>query len=330
MNNKPERMVYVNGEFVRETEAKVSIYDSALMFGDMVFEMTRSFNKKQFVLRAHLERLYRGIKQLRIPLKTSLEEMEQLCDKTMEVNEPAFDPHDEHRLMINVSRGPLGMYRMVFGEDGMRPTLVIADFPVKWTVASLAHFYDDGIHAITPPQQAIPACLMDPKIKNRSRLYLMVANLQVSLVDDANAMALLLDPDGFIAEGTGANIFIVQDGRLLTPEGRNVLRGTRRAYVLGLARRLGIEAQETNIELYDMIHADEAFFTSAAFSMLPCTKINGLAISDGKPGPVFSRLIAAWSAEVGVDIIAQTKAFAEEVEKLSLAGTTTYSFGLQR
>jgi branched-chain amino acid aminotransferase len=104
--------------------------------------------------------------------------------------------------MINVSRGPLAMYKMVFDGKG-EPTLVIADFPVKWTVAPLAHFFDDGVHAVTPSQPAIPAQLLEPKIKNRSRIHYMVANLQVSLLNDPNAWALLLDPDGFVAEGTG-------------------------------------------------------------------------------------------------------------------------------
>ena len=327
MNQKAQRLVYMNGQFVAEGDAKVSIFDSALMFGDMVFEMTRSFNKKQFMLREHLERLYRGIKQLRIPVGMSIDEMEQAIYQTMEANEPAFDPHDEHRLMINVSRGPLAMYKMVF-DGKIEPTVIIADFPVKWTVASLAHFYDDGIHCVTPSQRAIPATLMDPKIKNRSRMYLQMANLQVSLLDDPNAMALLLDPDGFVAEGTGANFFIVRDGCLLTPEPRNCLRGTRRVYILDLARRLGLQTQETNIELYDVACADEAFFTSTAFSMLPCTKANGLAIGDGKPGPVFASLISAWSEEVGVDIIAQTKAFAAEVGALN-SGTNMYRFAKQ-
>lgn len=324
MPDKPQRVVYYNGQFVPESEARISIYDSALMFGDMVFEMTRSFNKVQFMLRQHLERLYRGIKQLQIPLRMTMEEMEQAIYRTIEANEPAFEPHDEHRLMIDVSRGPLGMYKMVFGGV-IEPTVIIADFPVKWTVASLAHFYDDGIHAVTPCQRCIPADLLDPKIKSRSRLHLQVANQQVALTNDPNAMALLLDPDGFVAEGTGANFFIVRDGVLMTPEGRNCLRGTRRAYLLDLARRLGIEAVETNIELYDVMHADEAFFTSTAFSMLPCTKINGVTIGDGKMGPIFRRLIDSWSEEVGVDIIAQTRAFAAEVGAAT-SGTSMYRF----
>jgi len=328
MSETAQRLVYLNGKFVPEIEANISIFDSALMFGDMVFEMTRSFNGKQFMLRDHLERMYRGIKELQIPIKQSIDEMEQLVYKTMEVNQPAFKDSDEHRIMINVSRGPLSMYKMVF-DGKTEPTVVIADFPVKWTVATLAHLYDEGIHAITPSQRAIPAHLLEAKIKNRSRIHYMMANLQVALVGDPRAFALLLDPDGFITEGTGANFFIVQDGKLMTPEGRNILRGTRRAYILGLAERLGIPAEERNIELYDAYHADEAFYTSTGFCMLPCTKINELDIGNGRPGEMFQRLIDEFSEDVGVDIIAQTKAFAAEVaaEVGDLSGVDAYRFG---
>lgn len=322
------RKVYLNGEFVDERDANISIFDSALMFGDMVFEMTRSFNGKQFMLREHLERLYRGIKLLQIPVKERIEDLETLVHKTVEVNRPAFAPTDEHRLMINVSRGPLAMYKMVFGGK-VEPTLAIADFPVKWTVASLAHLYDEGIHAVTPCQRAIPAQLLEPKIKNRSRMHYMVANLQVSLLNDPNAWALLLDPDGYVAEGTGANFFIVKDGMLATPEPRNILRGTRRAFVIKLAAQLGIPARECNIEAYDVAHADEAFFTSTAFTMLPCMRFNGLPIGEGKRGPVFNRFLKAFSEAVGVDIEAQTKAFASEVGD-ALSGTSTYGFSKKR
>ena len=325
MAGDAERLVYLNGKFVPERDARISVFDSAMMFGDMVFDAMRSFNGKQFLLRQHLERLYRGIKMLRIPIKETMAEMEALVHRTVEMNQPAFLPTDEHRIMINVSRGPLSIYKMVF-DGKLEPTVVIFDFPVKWTVAALAHLFDDGIHLVTPSQRAIPAQLLDPKIKNRSRMHYMVANLEVSLVNDPNAWALLLDPDGFVAEGTGSNFFIVSDGKLLTPEPRNVLRGTRRGYILELAGRLGIPAGECNLELYDVINADEAFFTSTAFSMLPCIKINGLTIGDGKTGPVFKRLLAAWSEDVGVDILAQTKAFAAEVGGTLSSGTSIYRF----
>jgi len=115
----PGRIAYCNGAFVAESEAKISIYDSALMFGDMVFEMTRSFHKKQFRLREHLERLYASIKYVHIPTHMTIDEMEQACHEVVKKNEPVFESNDEHRLMINVSRGPLSIYTEVFGgEDG--------------------------------------------------------------------------------------------------------------------------------------------------------------------------------------------------------------------
>ena len=102
-NKNLQRQVYFNGEFVPETEARISIYDSALMFGDMVFEMTRSFNGKQFKLQEHLKRLYNGVKILRIPLKLKIEEMENAVHQTVEKNSKIFDKSDEHRILIDVS-----------------------------------------------------------------------------------------------------------------------------------------------------------------------------------------------------------------------------------
>ena len=205
---KNKRLVYMNGDFIPESEAKISIYDSALMFGDMVFEMTRSFNKKQFRLKEHLERLYIGLKILRIPIQISIDEMESLCHETVERNEPVFESNDEHRLLINVSRGPLGIYAPIFGNK-LEPTIVIADFPLKWTVASMASLYEQGINSVIPSQRSIPSTLMDPKIKNRSRMWYQMANIEVSQVKGENNWALLLDPDGYITEGTGDNFFMV-------------------------------------------------------------------------------------------------------------------------
>ncbi len=232
------RVVYLNGEMVAEADARISIYDSALMFGDMVFEMTRSFGKRQFRLRDHLERLYASMTAVRIPQPMSIEEMERLCMDVQQANEPSFADTDEHRLMVNVSRGPLGFYREVLGRT--EPTVVIADFPLRWTVSAMAHLFDSGINAVIPSQRAIPGHLLDPKIKSRSRLHYQMANIEVANFAGRDNWALLLDPDGYIAEGTGDNFFLVSGGELLTPEPRNILRGISRAYVFELAAELGI------------------------------------------------------------------------------------------
>jgi branched-chain amino acid aminotransferase len=325
MKEQKSRKVYFNGELVPESEARVSIYDSALMFGDMVFEMTRSFNKKQFKLREHIKRLYVGLQILRIPLKMTETEMEKACYATLEANEAIFAADDEHRLMIDVSRGVLGIYQNIEGIH-KGPNVIIADFPLRWTVAGMGKLFDVGINAVITSQRAIPAHLLDPKIKNRSRVHYNMANIEASQVEGENNWALLLDPDGFIAEGTGDNFFIVNKGEILTPEGRNILRGISRAYIFELAEELGIPCRECNLEPYDVHTADEAFMTGTPFCMLPVTSLNGSTIGDGKVGSVFTKLLAAWSKNMGVDIKDQIQKW-NSVDGLQAGNTPTpYQF----
>ena len=319
------RLVYMNGEFVPETEAKISIFDSALMFGDMVFEMTRSFNKKQFKLHEHLERLYASIKHVHIPMKMTMNELEEVCYQTIEKNEPFFKKTDEHRLMINVSRGPLSIYSEVFNGK-LEPTVIVADFPLKWTVIGMGKLFDVGINAIVPSQRIVPAELIDPKVKNRSRLHYMMANIEVSKIPGDNNWPLLLDPDNYIAEGTGDNFFLVKNGILYTPEPRNILVGISRGFIFELAKELGIKYLEKNLVVDDVIKADEAFMTGTPFCLLPVTKINSLEIGNGKRGQITNKLLSLWSQKVNVDIEKQIKDFNAELEKNDWSGTTPYQF----
>ncbi len=317
------RKVYFNGEFVPEQDAKISIYDSALMFGDMVFEMTRSFNGIQFKLEDHIERLYHGLKILRIPITMTKSEMLDACHKTIEVNSPFFQSDDEHRLMIDVSRGLLGIYE---GIEGVRTgvNVVIADFPLRWTVASMGNLFDTGINAVIPSQRAIPGHLLDPKIKNRSRIHYLMANIEVSEVSGSNNWALLLDDDGFISEGTGDNFFIIKDGVVISPEGRNILRGISRQYVIDeLCPQLGLTCVERNFEPYDVYTADEAFMTGTPFCALPVTSLNGLDIGNGKPGPIFNSLLSQWSKNVNINISSQIKEWSSKINSTS---PTPYQF----
>jgi branched-chain amino acid aminotransferase len=207
------------------------------------------------------------------------------------------------------------------------PNVIISVFPVKWTVSALAPLYDTGVHAVFPSQRMIPADLLEPKIKNRSRIHYMMANLDVAMVDDSTAWALLLDPDGFIAEGTGSNFFIIKDGKLLTPEPRNILRGIRRKYTIQLAREMGLEVVECNLNKYDAINADEAFFTSTAVTVMRWVKVQGNQLGCGKIGPVTQKIINAWNELVGLDFIAQAKEFLKEMGSDGYSGTTMYRFG---
>ena len=309
MSASQGRLVYMNGKLVLESQARISIYDSALMFGDMVFEMTRSFRKTQFKLREHLERLYAGIKILRIPLAMSIEEMEKAVQETIAANDHLFGADDEHRVMIDVSRGLLGIYAdRVDVPRG--PNVIIADFPLRWTVAGMGKLFDSGINAVIPSQRALPADLIDPKVKNRSRLHYLMANIEASQVAGDDNWALLLDPDGFVAEGTGDNFFIIKDNTIISPEGRNILLGISRAYVMEeLAPKLGMRVIERNFGPYEIYTAEEAFMTGTPFCMLPVTRLNGVAIGEGRVGAGFHRLLQAWSDSVGVYIAAQIKSW---------------------
>ncbi len=306
-----QRTVYVNGTFVAESEAGVSIFDSALMFGDVVFETIRTFNGQPFRLRDHIERLYIGLRTLEIDCGLTAAEMEAATLQTIERNQLCFADGLDFQIVHNVSRGPLAFYHSVFA-DGLQPTVTINCWPLTWHLAALVDAYVSGVHAVIPSQRAVPARLIDPKIKNRSRIYYQIANLQAHKVDP-QAWALLLDEDGFLTEGTGSNFFLVKENRLLTPEPRNILRGITRQAVLELAERLELPCQECNLEPYDVMTADEAFFTSTPFSIMPATRFNGHAINTGAPGPLTLRLMAAWNQMVEVDMVAQARAYAEMV-----------------
>lgn len=300
------RKVFYNGNFVNEVDAKISIYDSALMFGDMVFEMTRSFNKQQFKLREHLERLYASINFIRIPIQMTIGEMEESVYETIDINNHLFEEYDEHRVMINVSRGIMPIYEGRVGIDP-GPNIIIATYPLRWTVQNLSHLYDTGINLVLVSQRAIPAQLLEPKIKNRSRIHYQMANIQASLFSGKDNWAMMIDPDGYIAEGPGDNIFIVKDGTVITPEGRNILRGISRQYIFDVCKQLNIPCFEKNIDPYDLLNADESFVTATPFCILPVMRYNGQKIGKGEYGPITRQLMQKWSSNVGLDIESQLR-----------------------
>lgn len=320
---KKNRLVFFNDKFVAEKNAKLSIYDSALMFGDMVFEMTRSFNQKQFLLEEHIDRLLSGLKILRIKIKYSKQNLIDLCEKTINKNKHAFSKDDEHRLLIDVSRGILGIYESTTTEK-KGPNLIIADFPLRWTVRGMGKLFSQGINAVITSQRAIPSIYMDPKIKNRSRIFYLNANIEASMHKGKNNWALLLDLNGFIAEGSGSNFFIVKDNKVITPRGIHALRGISRNYVINLCKELKINVYEADIEPFDVYDADEAFVTATPFCMLPVVSLNGLKIGSGRRGKIYNKIINFWSEKVEVDIEKQIKVWDKSAKNNNII--TPYRF----
>jgi len=212
-----------------------------------------------------------------------------------------MDKNDEHRIMIDVSRGALGIYHEVRGIQ-KDANLIIADFPLKWTVRNMGKLFFEGINAVITSQRAIPSRLMDPKIKNRSRLFYLNANIEASLFEGENNWALLLDDNGFVTEGTGDNFFIVKKNVLITSRPINILRGISRDFVINLAKKLKIQIEEKDFDPYDVYDADEAFMTGTPFCMLPVKSLNSIKIGKKFPGQVFNKILKLWSKIVKVDI----------------------------
>tara|TARA_B100000700_G_scaffold236819_1_gene262760 strand:- start:799 stop:1788 length:990 start_codon:yes stop_codon:yes gene_type:complete len=323
-NKTSQRQVYWNGKFVPESEAKVSIYDSSLMFGDMVFEMTRSFNGTQWKLEEHIDRLFTGIKILRIPTNITKKEVYNAVLETIEKNKAFFEKDDEHRIMIDVSRGLLSIYENIVGvEKG--PNIIIADFPLKWTVQGCSHLYDKGLNLFSTSQRALPAHLMEPKIKNRSRLFYLMANIEVSMMSGKDNWALLLDVNGNIAEGSGSNFFMIKNDVIYTPLPKDILIGiTRNTIIEDIAPKLGIEVIQKDIQPFELYNADEAFLTSTPFCILPAVNYNNLVIGNGKPGKITKKLLDKWSEIVSVDIVNQIKKW--DKSKGNNSQTTPYKF----
>jgi branched-chain amino acid aminotransferase len=305
------RTVYFNGVFVPESEARVSIFDSALMYGDMAFEMTRTFNHKPFRLREHLERLYGSLRLLEIDCGLTIDEMERATLATLKRNIPTESADVDWQIMHDVSRGPLPLYGTSFA-DGICPTVSINCWPLISHMGGFAAKYASGVVVSIPAQQTLPAHLVDLKAKTRSRMHYRLAEFQAQR--SGGALPLLMDTDGFLAEGSGWNVFLVRDGVLLTPEPRNILLGVSRGATIELAKQIGIEVQEINLGRYEALMADELFCTATTYSLVHIRSFEGQSVGNGSPGPVFQKLMAAWQEHVGINFVAQAHEYATRLE----------------
>ena len=298
MNN---RKVYISGDIVPEVDAKISIFDSAVLLGDTVTESTRTFNFKPFKLDEHLERLYKSFKLTRIDPQMTIEEMKKVSLELLEINKDNYKANEDCWLVHNISRG----HSITGGNPALqvsKPTVMIYTQPMNLVL--WAPFYTKGCHAVTPPTRMVPSQSLDARIKNRSRLFYTLAEIEAKLVDP-DAQSVILDIHGNVAENKGGNIFMIKNGKLITPTTANCLEGLTRNSTMEIARSLDIEVIEAVIQSYDLATSDEMFITSTPYSIMPATKFNGMPIADGNVGPVTKKLIQGWSDRVGVDIIKQ-------------------------
>ena len=297
------RQVYISGEMVPESEAKISIFDSAVMLGDTVTESTRTFRHQPFKLDQHITRMYKSLKVTRIDPGCSPDEMKEITSGVVEANLPEVAEEDDIWIVHNISRGVSMPGPDPTVQQG-RATVMIHTAPMDLT--GWAGFYEKGCHAVTSMSRIIPSQSLDARIKNRSRMAYTLAEVEVKLVDPL-AQGIILDVHGNVAENKGGNIFAVTDGRLRTPKSQNSLAGVSRETVLELAEGLGIENEATELQPYDLYTADELFFTSTPYCIMPATKFNGLPVGSGEVGELTRALLDAWSDQVGMDIVKQAQ-----------------------
>ena len=296
----PARQVYLSGQLVAEADAKISIFDSAVTLGDTVTESTRTFAHQPFKLTQHIERLYKSLKVARIDPGLEPQQLERATTELLDANLPLLDDNQDCWIVHNISRGPTA-----HGPDPSQSgaaTVMIYTQPLD--LRGWAPFYKHGCHAVTAMSRVIPTQSLDARIKNRSRMAYTLAETEVKLVDP-EAQGVILDIHGQVAENKGGNIFIVRDGALATPPATNCLEGISRQTVIELAGQLEIACHETPLAPYDLYTADELFFTSTPYCIMPASRFNGLPIGEGHVGPLTQRLLDAWSRLVDVDIVAQ-------------------------
>ena len=298
-----ERVAYVNGHVVPESEAVVSIRDRGFLQGDAVFDTTRTFGGRIFRLDEHLDRFFNSLKYMRIDPGLTKDDFARLTMEVLQANLPLLDDDDDYWVSQRVSRGV-----RVDGQD--RPTVVIECAPLPFKAR--ARYYRDGLPVIVPSVRRTPPESQSPRAKVHNYVNLVQAELEVRS-QNPEAWPILLDTNGNLAEGPGSNIFVVKDGAVMTPKEQFVLAGISRQVTIELAQELGIEVHETDIDLFDAYTADEAFVTSTSFCICPVSSFNGSTVADGAvPGPVTDRLTRAYSGMVDLDITAQYLARLEE------------------
>jgi branched-chain amino acid aminotransferase len=272
-----EGLCYVNGSFVRASEAKISIFDRGFTSGEGVYDVTRSFGHTLFKLDAHIARLYRSLKYTRIDCGLPIEEMTRLSTDVFERNKHLLAPDDDCALWQVVSRGS---DRFTKGKP-MTASVTVFCLPIAYH--SFAREYVDGCVLVTPSTRRIPPQSLEAKAKITNKMNHTVAAFEAKQVNP-RATPLMLDLDGNISETHLGNFFFVSGGKLCTSTDRTVLGGVTRSTLFSLADEMGIPVVEADFTPYDVYCADEAFTASTSPSIVPVKSLNGTTIGTSIPG----------------------------------------------
>ena len=275
-----EQWIYLDGQFVRPEEAKISVFDHGLLYGDGVFEGIRAYNGRVFRLDQHLDRLYCSAQaiNLRIPLGKG-----ELREKVVETVRRNGLRDAYVRLVVTRGKGDLGL-------DPLKcpvPTVFIIAGGIQIYPPEL---YEKGLRVVTLATRRNVVDALSPRIKSLNYLNNILGKLEANQANVEEG--LMLTREGYVSEGTSDNVFIVREGALATPDLHlGVLAGITRGAVLEIARAEGIPAEETTLTLFDVYNADECFLTGTAAELVPVVEVDGRTIGEGTPGPMTRRLL---------------------------------------
>jgi branched-chain amino acid aminotransferase len=282
--------VYINGKFVDEKNAKISVFDHGLLYGDGVFEGIRLYKGCVFRLQEHLERLYDSAHVLMLELPVDIEMMTWIVAESCRRN----NLRDGYiRLIITRGHGTLGLEPWVCIE----PSIIciaasIQLFPKK--------YYAQGLEIVTVPTRRNMAEILNPRLKSLNYLNNILAKIEAHHAGCVEA--LMLDAQGYVSEGSGDNIFLVKKGELLTPPVYlGALKGITRDYVMELAARENIPLRVEPFTRFDVFTADEVFLTGTAAEIIPVVNVDKRIIADGKPGETTKLLMKHFKDRVAID-----------------------------
>ncbi len=279
--NKLETMqIYIDGEFFSEQEAKISVFDHGLLYGDGVFEGIRFYNGKIFCGDEHLERLYHSAHAILLEIPLNVAEMKKAVEETVQRNQLS----DGYvRLIVTRGKGSLGLNP----SSCAQPTIII----IASTITLYRReAYEKGLSVITCATRRIAPGALSPMIKSLNYLNNIMARLEA--VHAGAEEGLMLNEQGFIAECTGDNIFIIKQGVLMTPPtSYGALAGISRAMTYRLALDIGLEVKEVAMTCYDVYTADECFLTGTAAEIVPVVSLDRRKIASGQPGPITQKLM---------------------------------------
>ncbi|RLI16118.1 branched-chain amino acid aminotransferase [Candidatus Bathyarchaeota archaeon] len=275
-----ELLVYIDGKYYPKSQAKISVYDHGLLYGDGVFEGIRAYNGVVFKLREHIDRLYRSARVIMLEIPLTKEEMINAVLETLRKN----NLHDAYiRLVVTRGVGDLGLDP----RKCPKPTVIIITDIIKLHSKEAK---ERGIRALIVWVKRDPVDATSHEVKSLNYMNSILGKIEANVAGFDEAICL--DKNGHISEGIAENIFIVKNGKIITPPtSTGALVGITRNVIMKLAEKLGYKAVEANITPTDLFTADEAFFTGTAAEVVPIVEVNKRKIGDGKPGPITKRLM---------------------------------------